>query len=91
MSTYLRVSATAPCMSGSRRILCKESGSIITTSWRALQSVTVYTCSSGIEVHELMDSAIAREKAIKEWKRTWKLELIEKSKPTWRELYDEIV
>jgi putative endonuclease len=38
-----------------------------------------------------MVSAIAREKAIKEWKRAWKIELIEKSNPTWRDLYGEIV
>ena len=43
------------------------------------------------EVHESMESAIGREKAIKEWKRVWKLELIEKGNPTWRDLYDEIV
>ncbi len=30
------------------------------------------------EVHEIMESAIGREKAIKEWKRNWKLEMIEK-------------
>ena len=38
-----------------------------------------------------MDSAIKREKAIKEWKRAWKLELIEKENPTWRDLYEDIV
>ena len=43
------------------------------------------------ERHETMDSAIAREKAIKEWKRAWKLELVEMNNPTWRDLYDEIV
>jgi len=43
------------------------------------------------EVHETMASAIAREKAIKEWKRAWKVELIEKNNRTWRDLYDEIV
>ena len=43
------------------------------------------------EPHESMESAIAREKAIKEWKRVWKVELIEKGNPTWRDLYDEIV
>ena len=37
-----------------------------------------------------MESAITREKAIKEWKRVWKVELIEKGNPTWRDLYDEI-
>ena len=43
------------------------------------------------EAHDSMESAIAREKAIKEWKRLWKVELIEKVNPTWRDLYDEIV
>ena len=43
------------------------------------------------EVHESMASAISREKAIKEWKRAWKLELIEKNNPTWRDLYVDIV
>ena len=43
------------------------------------------------EIHDTMVNAIAREKAIKEWKRTWKIELIENSNPTWRDLYGEIV
>jgi putative endonuclease len=43
------------------------------------------------EVHASMDAAIAREKAIKEWKRVWKLALIEAGNPQWRDLYDEIV
>ena len=33
------------------------------------------------EVHVTIESAIAREKAIKEWKRGWKIELLEISKP----------
>jgi putative endonuclease len=40
------------------------------------------------EIHESMESAIRREKCLKEWKRKWKLELIEKTNPTWKELYD---
>ncbi len=43
------------------------------------------------EVHESMESAIAREKAIKEWKRAWKIEMIEKGNSSWRDLYEEIV
>ena len=46
------------------------------------------------EPHESMESAIAREKAIKEWspdESGWKVELIEKGNPTWRDFYDEIV
>ena len=34
--------------------------------------------------------AIAREKCIKEWQRKWKLELIEKFNPDWRDLYTDI-
>jgi len=43
------------------------------------------------EVHETMESAIAREKNIKAWKRLWKLDLIESSNPGWNDLYDQIV
>ncbi len=42
------------------------------------------------EVHETMESAIAREKALKKWNRAWKIELIEKTNPNWTDLYDEI-
>ena len=43
------------------------------------------------EVHETMLSAIAREKAIKEWHRSWKLNLIESANPQWRDLYDDLI
>ncbi len=43
------------------------------------------------ELHADMISAIEREKNIKEWKREWKLNLIEKNNPDWRDLYDEII
>ena len=39
------------------------------------------------EVHESMESAIAREKAIKAWNRKWKLELVEKANPEWDDFY----
>ena len=42
------------------------------------------------EAHDNMGSAISREKAIKEWKRAWKLGLIEKSNVEWRDLYEEL-
>jgi putative endonuclease len=42
------------------------------------------------ELHATMESAIEREKAIKEWKRRWKLDLIERVNPDWRDLYDDI-
>ena len=43
------------------------------------------------ELHESMESAIQREKRLKEWKRAWKLELIEGTNPDWQDLYDAIV
>ena len=43
------------------------------------------------EQHETMDAAIAREKAIKEWKRAWKIDLIAKDNPKWRDLYPELI
>ena len=43
------------------------------------------------EVHENMESAILREKRIKDWKRSWKLKLIEGMNPKWQDLYDSIV
>ena len=43
------------------------------------------------EPHESMESAIKREKSIKEWKRVWKLELIESSNPDWEDLYHTII
>ena len=42
------------------------------------------------EQHETMESAILREKAIKAWKRDWKLELIETNNLEWRDLYSDI-
>ena len=41
------------------------------------------------EVHDNMGSAITREKAIKEWRRSSKLALIEKSNPNWLDLFEE--
>ncbi|UCH45994.1 MAG: GIY-YIG nuclease family protein [Nitrospiraceae bacterium] len=35
-------------------------------------------------------NAIKREKRIKKYNRMWKLELIEKSNPEWKDLYNEI-
>lgn len=43
------------------------------------------------EVHENVESAIQREKRLKEWKRTWKLELIESVNPDWQDLYYSLV
>ena len=43
------------------------------------------------ELHQTMESAIAREKILKEWKRRWKLELIERGNPQWHDLYPALL
>ena len=43
------------------------------------------------ESHETMASAIAREKAIKKWRRQWKVRLIKGANPSWRDLYEDIL
>jgi putative endonuclease len=43
------------------------------------------------ETHESRESAFARERQLKKWNRAWKLELIEKTNPAWRDLADELV
>ncbi len=42
------------------------------------------------EVHDTMESAIVREKAMKAWQRLWKLWLIETPNPDWLDLYPEL-
>ena len=41
------------------------------------------------EFYGSMDEAIKREKQPKDWRRGWKIELIEKLNPTWRDLFEE--
>jgi putative endonuclease len=39
------------------------------------------------EAHELWEFAIRREKRIKEWRRAWKIQLIEADNPRWADLF----
>jgi putative endonuclease len=38
------------------------------------------------EVHETRESALLRERRMKKWNRAWKIELIERDNPDWRDL-----
>ena len=42
------------------------------------------------ERHDDLQDARQRELRMKKWKRAWKLELIEKDNPQWRDLSDRI-
>ncbi|UFS94438.1 GIY-YIG nuclease family protein [Nocardia huaxiensis] len=43
------------------------------------------------ETHEMMQSAIIREKRIKRWRRAWKIRLIESVNPEWNGLYPALL
>jgi len=42
------------------------------------------------EVSSDINATITREKQLKHWNRQWKLELIQKTNPTLKDLYEEI-
>ncbi|WP_407828764.1 GIY-YIG nuclease family protein [Sphingomonas sp.] len=61
--------------------------------WQHREEVTKgFTSRYGVkrlvwfEVHETMHGAISREKSIKRWHRSWKIDLVERNNPTWRDL-----
>ncbi len=43
------------------------------------------------EMHADMPTAITREKQLKKWKREWKIALIEKDNPDWRDLWPDVI
>ncbi|MGI9173760.1 MAG: GIY-YIG nuclease family protein [Rhodothermales bacterium] len=43
------------------------------------------------EEHPDVRDAIVREKQLKKWRRAWKLRLIEKQNPDWKDLYEQLV
>ena len=42
------------------------------------------------EPHENIHDAITREKAMKAWRRAWKIELIEQANPEWSDLFQHL-
>lgn len=68
-----------------KRIYEHKSGSVdgFTKKYH-VHTLVWYECTENLE------AAITREKQIKAWKRKWKLELIEKENPDWKDLYDEL-
>ena len=43
------------------------------------------------ELHNDVAKAIRREKQIKQWKREWKINLIERGNPQWCDLYQQLL
>ena len=44
-----------------------------------------------LEVFNMIEDAILREKRLKKWNRQWKIELIEKINPNWIDLYEKMM
>jgi putative endonuclease len=42
------------------------------------------------ETHETREAAFERERRIKKWRRQWKIELIERFNPGWRDLFEDM-
>ena len=42
------------------------------------------------ELHPTRHDAFIRERQIKKWNRVWKLELIERANPGWRDLFNDL-
>jgi len=42
------------------------------------------------ELHATIEEAVVREKAMKAWKRDWKIALIENANPEWRDLSEHL-
>lgn len=59
-------------------------GSSFTSKYK-LKNLVYYECFEDI------DSAISREKQLKNWKRSWKIELIESTNKNWQDLYQDIL
>lgn len=43
------------------------------------------------EIHSDFDTAVTREKKLKNWIRAWKIKLIEKTNPHWNDLYEDLL
>lgn len=68
-----------------RRISQHKSGNVPGFTARYGVRTLVY-----FEQHDSMDSAIRRERQVKKWRRRWKLEMIERHNPRWRDLYAQL-
>ena len=59
-------------------------GSEFVSKHRLFRLVCVQTFATAAE-------AIAQEKRLKKWQRSWKIRLIEKGNPDWRDLYEDLL
>lgn len=77
---YIGVTSNLP-----KRIWEHKEGVVEGFSKRYKTKMLVY-----FEPVESAEAAIVREKQMKKWYRAWKIELIERDNPEWRDLYDSL-
>jgi putative endonuclease len=77
-TTYTGVTSNLPQRMWQHR---EEKGSQFTSKYGAHRLVYAENCGD-------IATAIAREKAIKKWRRDWKIDLIERENPEWKDLYE---
>jgi len=90
MSGYVYFMASKPYGTlylGVTSILMKRSFQHKTGETQGFSSKYKTTMLVYYEVYESIEEAIKREKQLKNWKRRWKIELIEKQNPYWLDLY----
>ena len=71
---------------------------LVQRAWQHRTSATGgFTARYGVhrlvhyECHGDMEHAIVREKQLKKWNRAWKLRLIDRGNPAWRDLWDDVL
>jgi putative endonuclease len=71
-----------------------STGDLIRRVWEhKIKAIPGFTAKYGVnrlvwfEMHESLAAAAQQERQIKEWKRAWKIQLIEKENPQWIDLY----
>src|SRR5205814_1850344 len=92
----------APVRRIARQVVSPTASSSAAASAAAISTVSAFNRSGrfsakyGVdrlvwfEAHESIAAAAKREKQIKEWKRAWKVELIERDNPQWMDLYPSL-
>jgi putative endonuclease len=69
-----------------QRRVCEHKNKVVSGFTRRYNVDRLVWC----EVHESAETALQREKQLKEWKRDWKINLLERNNPHWVDLYSDL-
>jgi putative endonuclease len=78
-------------------LYCGSTSDLVRRAWEhKIKAVPGFTATYKVdrlvwfEQYDYLEAAMQRERRIKEWKRDWKIQLIERENPLWLDLYDEL-